>query len=823
MARKKIVHPYLTVSKDIVVDKNMLEERIENLSQGELVIINNEQGVCITTLNNNGLISSFDSSNVIDDKINKVSEQFNELSGMYDAIGSAASAETAAKGYVNTEIGKLSGVYDVLGAAASAETAAKSYANAEIIKLSDVYDVKGSAASAETAAKGYVDTEIAKLSGVYDVLGAAASAETAAKGYTDAEVAKLSDVYASKSVVETLIGEDSGKTARSIATEEVVKIVSGAPEAFDTLREIAEWIGDGSGTTAAQIVTDIENLKTADSAITINLNDMPIIKGDVENSAVLKGGNNRALGEYATAFGGDNGLLPEEIDDSHPVMYSTAEGYASHSEGCAHAIGRFSHAEGGGNVVVEGHPIVPTAEGDYSHAEGTHTWAKGPHSHAEGALTIAELRGAHAEGYKTYAKGGYSHAEGVATFAESGAHAEGGYRDLDNNIISGGTALGISSHAEGQNTLAKVKASHAEGIGTTAGGQASHSEGNGTTAYGHYSHAEGDSTSTVATANSAHAEGKLTVAKGIASHSEGQGTISNNRGEHAEGLWNKSNKSTIHSVGIGTSDTDRKNAHEITTDGKHYILGVGNYSGTTLGGATDVATVISNKADKSDIVTPNWNAQAGEAGYIENKPFGDTLNVSALDLFTTPNSNHKQVEINRVSKIYVKRHVFDDYEDYYQNGIYDVEYGVITPSEGYGPFYITSSCDEDGNEMARYLCITENAYEDASYVEPYYFSCVYNEYYWDFPNPDEQIIQLYDGFIPDTVIKTTPQTLSDSDKNQALSNLGLTDILREIDYNNLKDSITALNTIITENELTISSALNELNKRLQNIEKMLGL
>ena len=107
MARKKIAHPYLTVSKDIVVDKNMLEERIENLSQGELVIINNEQGVCITTLNNNGLISSFDSSNVIDDKINKVSEQFNELSGMYDVLGAAASAETAAKGYVDTEIAKL--------------------------------------------------------------------------------------------------------------------------------------------------------------------------------------------------------------------------------------------------------------------------------------------------------------------------------------------------------------------------------------------------------------------------------------------------------------------------------------------------------------------------------------------------------------------------------------------------------------------------------------------------------------------------------------------------------------------------------------------
>ena len=411
--------------------------------------------------------------------------------------------------------------------------------------------------------------------------------------------------FDSSKVSNTKISEsfESATTfAVSAITETKVQLTDAISEAKEeltsALSEAKEELTSAITETKAEFTEAISKAKEElTSAITETKSDMPIVKGDSENSAVLKGSNNRALGKYATAFGGDNDLLPEEIDDSHPVMYSTAEGYASHSEGCAHAIGRFSHAEGGGNVVVEGHPIVPTAEGDYSHAEGTHTWAKGPHSHAEGGLTIAELRGAHAEGYKTHAKGGYSHAEGVATFAESGAHAEGGYRDLDNNIISGGTALGISSHAEGQNTLAKVKAAHAEGIGTTAGGQASHSEGNGTTAFGHYSHAEGDSTSTVSTANSAHAEGKLTVAKGIASHSEGQGTISNNRGEHAEGLWNKSNKSTIHSVGIGTSDTDRKNAHEITTDGKHYILGVGNYDGTTLDGATDVATVINNKAD----------------------------------------------------------------------------------------------------------------------------------------------------------------------------------------------------------------------------------
>jgi hypothetical protein len=36
---------------------------------------------------------------------------------------------------------------------------------------------------------------------------------------------------------------------------------------------------------------------------------------------------------------------------------------------------------------------------------------------------------------------------------------------------------------------------------------------------------------------------------------------------------------TIHSVGIGTSEDDRKNAHEIMKNGDHYIYGIGGYDG----------------------------------------------------------------------------------------------------------------------------------------------------------------------------------------------------------------------------------------------------
>lgn len=42
----------------------------------------------------------------------------------------------------------------------------------------------------------------------------------------------------------TLIGNDPEKSARDIAADEVKKIVDNAPQAFDTLREIAEWIAE---------------------------------------------------------------------------------------------------------------------------------------------------------------------------------------------------------------------------------------------------------------------------------------------------------------------------------------------------------------------------------------------------------------------------------------------------------------------------------------------------------------------------------------------------------------------------------------------------
>ena len=701
-----------------------------------------------------------------------------------------------------------------------------------------------------------------------------------------------------------MIGEDSGKTARSIATEEVVKIVSGAPEAFDTLKEIAEWIGDGSGTTAAQIVTDIENLKTADSAITINLNgkvdkvegkglstndyttdeknkltsvatiinDMPIVKGDAEHSAVLKESENKVNGKFSIAVGYGNNISSNS---------SAAFGYNNIVENnCCTAEG-VNNKVCGDNSHVEGRECI--VEGHESHAEGNYTKVYGHCSHGEGTSCRVLGDNSHVEGHSSVVYGHVGHAEGQSCAAG----------DLDQIEKPSSERTDAACHAEGIRTIAKEMASHSEGIDTHSMGVASHTEGRGTYATADASHAEGlnsksglkgyyfkgidiknkkiylsvtkpetiktsgfassdfeniefpydiesdllsiingeiyydslkvtktnknviyveslpfksiaeinnlylDSNYTIFCIDKyklggvnvslgSHAEGYNTRSFGIASHTDGYNTISKNLGEHASGIYNVSNGDTQFSIGIGTSDTDRKNAFEVKQNGDIYVEGVEGK--------------IQDKLNTS----PDWNAQEGEVGYIENKPFygGNVIRTVGSGVIMSP----KSFTINNYYRAKITTFRYYNSEGEYTDIDFDLKTGFASTIVGDGfELYVSYNINYP-NATIEFVELTLNGGWIAFFVDEY-----------------DMLKALEDKYIPNTILKTTPQTLSSTDKNQALTNLGLTDILRQIDYNNLKDSITTLNTIITENELTISSALNELNKRLQNIEKMLGL
>lgn len=67
-----------------------------------------------------------------------------------------------------------------------------------------------------------------------------------------------------ESALNTLIGSDTGQSVRAIAADEAASAVAGildnAPTAFDTLKEVADWIGT-HGTEATNLTTDVANLK----------------------------------------------------------------------------------------------------------------------------------------------------------------------------------------------------------------------------------------------------------------------------------------------------------------------------------------------------------------------------------------------------------------------------------------------------------------------------------------------------------------------------------------------------------------------------------
>ena len=110
-----------------------------------------------------------------------------------------------------------------------------------------------------------------------------------------------------------------------------------------------------------------------------------------------------------------------------------ANGKCSHAEGygCT-ADGTYSHAEGS----------ITSAGGACSHAEGSGTRAKGTHSHTEGDNSVAYGECAHAEGRSNVALGAYSHAEGCYNTANENQHVEGKWSVEDTtsaHIIGGGT------------------------------------------------------------------------------------------------------------------------------------------------------------------------------------------------------------------------------------------------------------------------------------------------------------------------------------------------------------------------------------------------
>lgn len=121
---------------------------------------------------------------------------------------------------------------------------------------------------------GAADSAKAEVLGVIGTIPADATAKTVvdyikeavtAGAYDDAQV--KADIAANKGAIDTLNGTGDGSVKKAVS-DAVAKIVAEAPEAYDTLKEISDWITNHTSDAAtmnSQIntnKTDIANLKT---------------------------------------------------------------------------------------------------------------------------------------------------------------------------------------------------------------------------------------------------------------------------------------------------------------------------------------------------------------------------------------------------------------------------------------------------------------------------------------------------------------------------------------------------------------------------------
>ena len=142
------------------------------------------------------------------------------------------------------------------------------------LDLPNTYEAKGAADTALEAAQDYVD---GKVDGKFDAAGAAAAAEQNAKDYADGLV--MADGVAKFDAAGTAAGLDAAMDARvkvleginheqiaaDAASTAVAGVINGAPEKFDTLKEIADWISSSeSADSAADLVTRVSALEAID-------------------------------------------------------------------------------------------------------------------------------------------------------------------------------------------------------------------------------------------------------------------------------------------------------------------------------------------------------------------------------------------------------------------------------------------------------------------------------------------------------------------------------------------------------------------------------
>lgn len=129
--------------------------------------------------------------------------------------------------------------------------------------------------------------------------------------------------------INTIIADDAGKSARTIAAEEVAKVVADAPADFDTLKEIAEYI-ESDKTGAAQMVTKIDDNANAIAAEAQRAQEAEAaLRNAVDGKVDAVEGKGLSTNDYTTE---DMVKLAEAYTPANPPPPPDLSGYATKAE-----------------------------------------------------------------------------------------------------------------------------------------------------------------------------------------------------------------------------------------------------------------------------------------------------------------------------------------------------------------------------------------------------------------------------------------------------------------------------------------------------------
>ena len=208
-------------------------------------------------------------------------------------------------------------------------------------------DAQGKADAAESAAKLYADglntamnTRMESAEGSISTLtglgeGSVAKALVDAKAYTDEEIVKVNNaastlegrVANNEAAIVILNGEGVGSVKKQVA-DAIAGVVASAPEDFDTLKEVADWIASDT-TGAAKMQADIARLDGAD---TVDGSVKKQIKDAVAAEALIaraaEQANAKAIADEATEARKQEGLIRSEFAAADAATLTSAQNYA---------------------------------------------------------------------------------------------------------------------------------------------------------------------------------------------------------------------------------------------------------------------------------------------------------------------------------------------------------------------------------------------------------------------------------------------------------------------------------------------------------------